>query len=191
VTLFAMVRHYSLAVLILAAAATSSAQPGKPEANVAAIDGEWRFEYSCIGATGMYADRCSAGERDDFTISVEHAAGKLRGSYELTAQLGNHVDDGDISNWSFVAAGPHTYRVHFQVSGATGDAIIKVRGNKLLWRTIAEHRENEQVLQWLFSPPQYRSSSTPEAQKVAFERSDPQNVYRRSVGAKVAYPSLG
>ena len=122
--------------------------------DVAYLDGAWKFNYPCAGATGVYADRCAADERDDFNISIAHKNGKVCGAYETTAQIGNHVDDGWIDDWKFEKVRSGTYRVHFHLEGTVGVALIHVVGNKMAWKLITQRPSGESgPFSWSFSPP--------------------------------------
>src|SRR5580698_5249186 len=108
-----------------------------------ALNGTWEFEYSCAGATGVYADRCAAGDRDDFTLSIAQSGNRFCGGYEATAQLGNHVDDGDLKDWTFTPTSDQTFHVHFHLSGTVGEAEIRLSGDKLHWSTLTEQQNAE------------------------------------------------
>lgn len=141
---------------VWAVVATAVAILSNPRvADASPVDGRWKFEYSCEGATGSFADRCAAGDRDVFEMGLRDHAGKICGFYELTAQLGKHVDDGDLSDWTFQGtASPARFRVHFRFSGSSGEAIVRVSGSKLYWHTKAEKTEPEaERLTWTFKPP--------------------------------------
>lgn len=102
----------------------------------------------------MYADRCAAGERDIFTLSVVQSGDRFCGSYEATTQMGNHVDDGDLNDWTFTPTSNRAFRVHFHMYGTVGDAVLRVYGNKLSWTTLAKQKHDEgHSLTWSFSPP--------------------------------------
>ena len=102
------------------------------------LDGTWKFDYSCAGATGMYADRCSAGERDYFMLSIVQSGHRLCGFYEATAQIGNHVDDGDLKDWKFTPTAGSAFRVHFHLTGTVGEAVVRVNGDKMHWKVLTE-----------------------------------------------------
>ncbi len=102
----------------------------------------------------MYADECAAGNRDDFRLSFGKSGNKLCGSYELTAQLGNHVDDGDLTDWVIDKNSDGTYQFHFHVSGTVGEAHIHISGDKLYWNTLSKHAHAEdEPISWNFEPP--------------------------------------
>ena len=108
------------------------------------IDGTWKFEYACEGAAGVYGDRCAAGDRDDFTVSIFHSGRKFCGWYQISAELGNHVDAGDLTDWSFNPTSDHATRVHFHRSGTVGEAVIRLAGNEMRWRVLNQRGNEEQ-----------------------------------------------
>ncbi len=55
---------------VLAILALAVAVPAGAQASPSPIDGSWQLEFSCKGATGMYADRCAEGDRDNFTLDL-------------------------------------------------------------------------------------------------------------------------
>jgi hypothetical protein len=146
-------RKPQLPSLPRAAMLALAASIGAPCAAAASsLDGVWLYNYSCAGATGSYTERCAAGERDDFELSIATKGARLCGSYELTAQLGNHVDGGDLDDWSYSkAGGTSAYVLHFSVSGSKGEAIVRVRGDRLYWRVT--HQTTQETDNWNFSPP--------------------------------------
>ena len=139
---------------LAASLTTSNLTYAAPPRRVVPLDGTWKFEYSCGAATGMYAGRCSAGERDSFSLSIVQRGHRFCGSYEATAQMNNHVDDGYLNDWKFARTADRAFRVHFHLSGTVGEAAVQVDGDKLHWKTLTEqaHREG-QPLTWSFSPP--------------------------------------
>ena len=147
-------RRCVIAFGLLAASATVSptlAASGHPATS---LNGAWRFEYSCARATGLYAERCASGDRDNFKLSLAQGDHGVCGSYEVTAQLGNHVDDGDLNDWTFTPTADQAWNVHFHMSGTTGEAVLRVDGKKLLWKTLSKQDHDEgQPLTWSFSPP--------------------------------------
>ena len=119
-----------------------------------ALNGTWNFEYSCAGATGPYADRCAAGERDHFALSIAQNSGRFCGWYEATIQMGGHVDAGDLSDWTFTRTSDQTFHVHFHLQGTIGEAVIRSAGNELHWRELTEQPYAEiEPAAWSVSPP--------------------------------------
>ena len=140
---------------LVAAITTSNVTFAAPARRVAPLNGTWKFEWSCAGATGMYADRCSAGERDNFTLSIVQSGQRLRGFYEVTAQMNNHVDDGYLSDWTFTPTAHRAFRVHFHLTGTVGEAVVRVNGDKMHWKLLTEQTHVEgDPLDWAFSPPE-------------------------------------
>jgi hypothetical protein len=93
--------------------------------------------------------------RDDFALTISQVGHRLCGGYETTAQLGNHVDDGDLSKWTFRPITGHTFRVHFQLSGSAGEAVVGLAGNRMHWRVLTEHQDPQSAAPtWSFSPPE-------------------------------------
>jgi hypothetical protein len=99
-----------------------------PVRRVAPLEGTWKFEHSCAGATGMYADRCSAGERDNFSLSIAQSGHRFCGFYGATAQMINHVDDGYLNDWTFT---PTADRAR-----ATGNCNTRSPGK---WKSLGLH----------------------------------------------------
>jgi hypothetical protein len=164
-----MIRRSTLTTLVSSALLIVSARciAGKEvKADFGGLDGTWKFEYSCAGSTGPYADRCAAGERDDFMISIAHSGQKVCGWYITTAQLGNHVDEGDLTNWTFVTIGQETYHVHFSLTGTSGEAIARVQGMRLTWRVIRVIKEPP------VDEPTWRSFSPPNSATLIRQNAD-------------------
>jgi hypothetical protein len=88
-------------------------------------------------------------------ISIAHSGQKVCGWYVTSVQFGNHVDEGDLTNWTFVPVGQETYHVHFSLTGTSGKAIARVQGKRLTWRVIRVLREQpvDDPASWSFSPP--------------------------------------
>jgi hypothetical protein len=93
------------------------------------------------------------GERDYFTLSIVKDEGRYCGWYDMTFQIGNHDDAGDLSEWSFTPLSDHTFRVHYHLQGTIGDAMIQVAGNELRWKDLGSQRAGEDVL-WTSVAPQ-------------------------------------
>lgn len=126
----------------------------KASAHTDAIEGVWKYIFSCAGATGIYHDRCADGERDYFSLAVSRFGTKFCGSFQETAQLGNHVDDGDLNDWNIIPMGNDDYRIHFHLTGTVGEALVHVDGDKLYWRKVSERQHDEgQPSAWTMSPP--------------------------------------
>jgi hypothetical protein len=116
------------------------------------LNGTWKFVYSCEAATGIYADRCAEGLRDNFTLSIARNGTKVCGWYEITAQMGNHVDDGFLNDWAVTPASGQSFHVRYHLSGTSGEAVIHLSGNQLHWKNLSEHPTGEN-LPWSFSAP--------------------------------------
>ena len=59
-----------LAAVVLMVLPTAGALAQSP----GSLDGSWSFQYSCADTTGVYADRCAAGVRDYFNLSIVQGA---------------------------------------------------------------------------------------------------------------------
>jgi hypothetical protein len=128
-----MIRAIALGV-IFAPLAIGAAQ-AKPEV----IDGQWLFRYPCDRLTGMYADRCKAGEGDFFQLFLRKSGNEVCGSYALTTQGQNHVDEGEVKDWTFVETkSTAAYHVRFLFDGDSGEATIRVDDAGLHWDVIKE-----------------------------------------------------
>ena len=69
--------------------------------------------------------------------------------------MGNHVDDGELNDWTFTPTARHAFRVHFHLSGTVGEAAVQVDGDELHWKVLTEHAHDEGApLTWSFSPPE-------------------------------------
>lgn len=140
---------------LLAAVTTFNLAFAASARQVASLVGTWKFEYSCAGATGMYADRCSAGERDNFSLSIVQSGHRFCGFYEATMQMNNHVDDGDLNDWNFTPTADGAFRVHFHLSGTVGEAVVRVDGGKMRWKVLTQQAQDEgRPLDWRFFPPE-------------------------------------
>lgn len=147
-------KHCVFGIGLMMASAAVNLALASPARQSVPLNGTWRFEYSCAHATGLYAERCASGERDDFTLSLAASDEKICGWYELTAQLGNHVDDGDLNDWKFTPTTDRAWQVHFHTSGTVGEAVVRIKGKKLLWKLLTQEDHDEgQPLNWSFSPP--------------------------------------
>jgi len=68
--------------------------------------------------------------------------------------MGNHVDDGYLTDWTFMRTSNQTFHVHFHLSGTVGEATIRLAENELHWSVLAEQSDtNGEPVTWLFSPP--------------------------------------
>jgi hypothetical protein len=116
------------------------------------LNGDWEFVYPCIES--VYADRCKAGENDVFSLYIKQFDQATCGNYMLTSGLGNHVDDGELKDWTFKRTSSQTYHVHYHISGKVGEAIVFLREGKMYWNRQSEqdHAE-EQHLMWSLSAP--------------------------------------
>jgi len=124
------------------------------EAPSGPLSGKWRYEYSCARATGLYADRCAAGLRDYFELSIAQAGGHVCGWYAATSQMGNHADEGELTDWAFTSTSDRTFHVHFHLSGTVGEADISLAGNELHWEMLTEQPDGtDDPLGPPFSPP--------------------------------------
>ena len=113
--------------------ATSAAGP---------LDGEWKFTWSCEGATGMYAESCARGDRDYFFLELWTKRNAVCGFHTATAQLGNRVDEGDQLDGNPTITGTvdgTSATVTFRSAwGATGTATLQVEGDKLQWKILTQ-----------------------------------------------------
>jgi hypothetical protein len=146
-----MKRHI-LAGLAWAAAASPGFATATPIGGP--LSGTWKFEYSCTRATGVYGDRCVAGIRDNFTLSIVQRGRAVCGWYEATVQMGNHVDDGDLNDWTFKRTSKRTYHVRFHLSGSVGEAVIRLAGHRMHWSVVAKRLEQREPTMWAFLPPE-------------------------------------
>jgi hypothetical protein len=112
---------------------TSSAAP---------LDGEWKFTWSCEGATGMYAEECAQGARDYFLLELWTEKDAVCGFHTATAPLGNRVDEGDLLDGNPTITGTvdgTSAKVTFRSAwGATGSATLQVEGDKLQWKILTQ-----------------------------------------------------
>jgi uncharacterized protein len=116
------------------------------------IDGDWEIVYSCEGATGIYAERCSNGDRDHFELYLWSTGNHLCGVHAATAQLGNRVDeDEDTENPSINGnINNNSATIEFHSSeGATGEATIKVIKNKLYWKVTKQDSDPKYHFSWI------------------------------------------
>jgi hypothetical protein len=143
-------KYQLLAILICAAAPDTTLADASTGSR---LDGTWKFEYSCEGATGIYADRCAAGERDYFTLAIVKDGGRYCGWYDMTFQMGNHDDAGDLSDWTFTPMPDQAFYVHYHLYGTVGEASIRVAGNELRWNLLDRKPDGEDVL-WTSVAPQ-------------------------------------
>ncbi|HEX5185125.1 MAG TPA: hypothetical protein VFW19_18475 [Allosphingosinicella sp.] len=124
-------------------AAVLSAPQFVDAAGAAPLDGSWVYEWPCGRAMGLYAERCAEGVRDEFALSIFVRGSEVCGSYELTAQMTNRVDAGDLRDWHVQRLGKsRSYRVQFHVEGTNGQAVIRVRGSKLYWKTLTQTHDS-------------------------------------------------
>lgn len=145
---------FALGLIVLAGSWSTAARDAGRAAAIP--DGIWEIRYPCDKAMGVYAERCAQGNRDDFKLSIAHIGHKICGSYEITAQMGNHVDDGDLEDWTFISADKKSFRISFRVTGNTGQAVATIKGDKLVWRLLNKQPKDEgEALTWSFSPPDF------------------------------------
>lgn len=111
------------------------------------FNGRWRIDYSCKQATGLYADRCAAGDRDHLEVNLAVQGQKLCGTGSATAQLENREGDAAIVG---------TFRgeraqVKWDILGAHGHGEFELRGKSMVFRTgVATPDDNSG---WSFPPP--------------------------------------
>lgn len=146
--------------LIGALFASANVASAAPPTGSGPLDGTWRFEYSCADAIGqLYVDRCAAGVRDRFSLSIVQSGSRFCGEYGLSAQLKNHVGDGSLDDWTFTPVANGAFHVHYHVDGTVGEAVIRRVGNELRWTklneySVSEHQDGEELtIIWRFSLP--------------------------------------
>jgi hypothetical protein len=122
--------------------------------NIEPLNGNWEFVYPC--PEGIYTDRCKAGESDLFSLTINQFDQRVCGSYTLTGGLGNHVDDGELKDWSFKRTSRQTYHIHYHISGKVGEATVFLREGKMYWnRQSEQNHAEEQQLMWSLSTPAF------------------------------------
>jgi uncharacterized protein YecT (DUF1311 family) len=103
------------------------------------FNGLWKLVYSCADATGIYADRCKAGQQDYFEIRLWSDGNKLCGTHVATAQLGGKVDETDGTPTSItgqIQQNSATVTFH-SAWGGNGKASITRVGDTLRWKVIS------------------------------------------------------
>ena len=105
------------------------------------FSGNWSHEYSCDGATGVYADRCKEGDRDVFQLNLTQEARQICGFHVATGQLGNKVDEGDLSGNGpsiFGTVDGNVATIHFRSTGTgeVGEATLTLTHDTLIWHVL-------------------------------------------------------
>lgn len=110
--------------------------------------GDWKHVWSCKGATGIYAQRCASGIRDEFELNLIASGHRICGLHFATAQLQNKVDEGDLAGPGPSITGTFsgdTAHVQFHSTwGGSGTAKLTLRGDTLHWKIM-----QEQGMAWL------------------------------------------
>jgi hypothetical protein len=105
----------------VAVTAQRRARAAEPEAS--SLAGNWR-------STGFTLSIAQGGAR--------MGGARICGAYEVAAQPGGPVDDGDLAAWRFEPGPSHSWRVHFRLSGgAGGEAVIRLDGDRMDWTLLA------------------------------------------------------
>ena len=109
--------------------------------------GEWRIDYPCDQATGLYAERCAAGDRDFLQFELSVQGDRLCGTDVATAQLGNHADDGGeiVGTWHGNVA-----HVSWVILGAHGVGTMTVHDGMLVFQRGPWKADDG--AQWSFPP---------------------------------------
>lgn len=111
------------------------------------FDGRWRIDYSCKQSTGLYADRCAAGDRDYLEINLAAQGQKLCGTGNATAQLENR--DGGAAVVGTVLG--KRAQVRWDILGAHGQGEMELSGKSMIFRLgVATPDDNSG---WSFPPP--------------------------------------
>ena len=92
------------------------------------------------------------GNETILTSQLSRDGDRYCGGYDTTVQMGNHVDDGDLSDWTFTPMPHQAFHVHYHLQGTVGNAVLQSVGNELRWKDLGNQRDGKDV-DWIFRAP--------------------------------------